>query len=399
MIARIRFYIRVFTNIIVDLFGLLVLQHKTKKRVKAKRNKKILIFNWRDTKHRYAGGAELYVHEIAKRFVKERYSVTIFCGNDGVSHRYETVDGVEIIRRGGFYFVYFWAFLYYISYFKDEYDIIIDCENGIPFFTPLYVRKKMFCVMFHVHQEVFRRSLAAPLAWIALFLEKRLMPVVYKNVNFITISNSSKEDMVSLGLNRDRINIVEPGVNLKEFKPGKKSKIPLVLYVGRLKFYKRVDLFIKIASKVIKSVPNVQFAIAGEGEETDNLKRLTKKLSLTDKITFLGKVAEENKVELYQKAWVFVNSSLMEGWGITTVEANACGTPVVASDVPGLRDSLPNAVSGYLVKYADVKNFSKQIVRLLKDSRLRSRMSKDAVVWSKNFSWDRSASLFINLIK
>jgi len=398
MIARTLFYIKVFINIIIDLVGLLVPLPKTKKS-QTKRNKKILIFNWRDTKHRYAGGAEVYIHEIAKRFVKSGYTVTLFCGNDGTSSRYETVDGVEVIRRGGFYFVYFWAFLYYISRFKDKYDTVIDCENGIPFFTPLYVRKKMLCLMFHVHQEVFRRSLIKPLAWIALFLEKRLMPVVYKNVNFVTISNSSKKDMIKLGLNKDRIDIIEPGVNLNEFKPGKKSKIPLVLYIGRLKFYKRVDLFIKVASKVVRKIPNVQFVVAGDGEEMDNLKRLVKKMSLINNVTFLGRVSERKKIELYQNAWVFVNPSLMEGWGITTVEANACGTPVVASDVPGLRDSLLNLSGGYLVKYADVEEFSKHVLKLIKNRSLSSRMSKDAVAWSRNFSWNRSASLFMDIVK
>lgn len=399
MIARLKFYIKVSINIVVDLFGILIPLSRVGGKKTAKKNKKILIFNWRDTKHRYAGGSEVYIHEIAKRFIKSGYSVTLFCGNDGKSSRYEIVDGIEVVRRGGFYFVYFWAFLYYIFRFKNKYDTLIDCENGIPFFTPLYARKRTFCLVFHVHQEVFRRSLIGPLAWIAMFLEKRLMPKVYRNINFITISDSSKKDMVKLGLNKNKINIIEPGVNLKKFKPGKKSSQPLVLYLGRLKFYKRVDVFIKMAKKVVKKIPGVKFIIAGEGEEMKRLKNLVKKLSLGSNLDFTGRVSEDKKIRLYQKSWVFVNPSLMEGWGITTIEANACGTPVVASDVPGLRDSLGDSAGGYLAKYGNVHDFSKYVVSLIKHNNIFTQMSKNAIVWSKNFSWEKSARNFLNLIK
>ena len=108
--------------------------------------------------------------------------MTVFSGNDGTQERFETIDGVNIVRRGGFYLVYLWAFLYYMLRFRGRYDVVIDCENGIPFFTPLYVRKPLFCLMHHVHQEVFYHSLPKPLAWLASSLEKGQMPLVYRNV-------------------------------------------------------------------------------------------------------------------------------------------------------------------------------------------------------------------------
>ena len=158
-------------------------------------NLRVLIFNWRDTKHVWGGGAEVYLHEIAKNLVKDGHAVTVFCGNDGSSPRSEVIDGVRIVRHGGFYTVYVWAAAYYLLHFRKNTDIVIDSENGIPFFTPLYVKQPVIGIVHHVHQEVFRKHLFYPMAKLAQFLEGKLMPLVYRNVKMITVSNSSKVAM------------------------------------------------------------------------------------------------------------------------------------------------------------------------------------------------------------
>src|SRR5258708_6075083 len=314
---------------LLDLLELLLPLAKDTSEKKYKQ--RILIFNWRDLRHIFAGGAEVYVHEMAKRWVKAGNRVTVFCGNDGTSPRQEVIDGVEIIRRGGFYFVYIWAFVYYVLRFRNRYDIIIDSENGIPFFTPLYARKeKIFCLVHHVHQEIFQNYLIKPLAMFASFLEKDAMPFVYKNVKFITVSESTKQEMGKIGMGKAGIEIIYNGVDIIQMKPGKKNKNPMILYLGRLRAYKSVDVFIRTMPKILDKFPNTEFVIAGDGDYLHELKKLAKKLNLFEKINFIGKVTEEKKLDLYQRAWVFVNPSQMEGWGITTIEANACGTPVVA---------------------------------------------------------------------
>lgn len=360
---------------------------------------RILIFNWRDTKHRYAGGAEVYIHELAKRWITMGYSVTQFCGNDGKNPRNEVIDGIQIIRRGGFYFVYLWAFIYYFFRLRGKYDMIIDTENGIPFFTPLYAKESIYCLMFHVHQEVFRKSLSKPLALFACALENKLMPWVYRKTKFITISKSSKKEIADFDLGKIGIEIINPGVDLKTYKPNdKKNANPLIVYVGRLQLYKSVDVLIRSAQKIFASVPLAEIIIAGAGEEKERLEKLVESLKLKGKITFTGRVSEEEKIELYQKAWVVVNPSLKEGWGITTIEANACGTPVVASDVPGLRDSVRNPSTGFLVEYGNVEGFSKKIVQLLQDDDLRKDMEKKSVKWAAKFDWQESAEKTIQLI-
>lgn len=359
----------------------------------------ILIFNWRDTRHVWGGGAEVYIHELSKRLVKKGYEVTVFCGNDHKSPRFEEIDGVKIIRHGGFYTVYFWAFVYYIFKLRKNTDIVIDSENGIPFFTPLYVRKPVIGLVHHVHQEVFRKHLIYPFAKFAQFLEGDLMPLVYRNVQMVTVSNSSKEAMEAIGFGKRRpIEVINPGVDLGKFRPGKKTFEPSILYLGRLKPYKSIDVLIRAIKGVIKNVPNVTVTIAGGGESRSQLEQMVRDLNLSRVVKFVGKVSDKTKAELLARSWVLAQPSMVEGWGITAIEANASGTPVVASNVPGLRDSVSNPHSGFLVPWGDVDKFAEKITLLIKDDKLRRSFEDFSVEWSKNFSWEKSTNEFLSVI-
>lgn len=379
---------------IIDLLDVFT-THPYKNKTKEKR---VLIFNWRDTKHIYAGGAEVYIHELAKRWVEKGLVVTLFCGNDGRNPRNEMIDGIHIIRRGGFYFVYFWAFIYYIMRFRGKFDVIIDTQNGIPFFTPLYAKEKVYCLMFHVHQDVFFRSLSKPLATFASVLENRLMPWAYRNTHFITISNSTKKEMKDLDLGKTGITIVNPGINTKLYIPARKHNKPLIAYIGRLQFYKSLHIFLHAIKLLSKKLPHAEFIIAGDGEEKGKLEELAKELDIENNIQFLGKIPEKKKIDLYQKAWVVVNPSMKEGWGITTIEANACATPVVASDVAGLRDSVNNPHTGFLVEYGNAHAFADKIEDVVSKPLIRKQMQKQTVSWAKKFDWDISAKKSMRVI-
>jgi glycosyltransferase involved in cell wall biosynthesis/O-antigen/teichoic acid export membrane protein len=359
---------------------------------------RVLILNWRDTRHVWVGGAETYAHEVAKGLVAAGHSVTFFCGNDGYCARRETIDGVHVIRRGGFYTVYLWAFFYYLLQFRGKFDIIVDCHNGIPFFTPLYAKETVYGLMHHVHQEVFWYSLSKPLALVASFLENKMMPRIYRDIKFITVSDSTRKDMEALKLGNAGIEVVYPGVDLARFSPGEKSRNPLVLYLGRLKAYKSVHVLLEAFRKVVERVPNAELVIAGTGEEEKRLKQLAWNLRIADRVRFAGKVSEEEKIELFRRAWVFANPSLMEGWGITTIEANACGTPVVAANVPGLRDSVQNPHTGYLVTHGDSAAFADKLVVLLEDAHLRDAMSQEAMRWASQFEWKKVKQAFLTLL-
>ena len=387
-------YLSLWSNV-VDFFGVFTLINIPQAALGGKR---ILMFNWRDTTHAYAGGAEVYVHELAKRWAAEGNHVTLFCGNDGHQPKAEMVEGVHVVRRGGFYFVYLWAFVYYMLQFRGKFDVIVDCQNGIPFFTPLFAKEKIYCLMHHVHQEVFHAHLVWPLSTIAATLENTVMPLVYRNTKFITISNSSKEEMLELGLGRAGMEIVHPGVDLENLEPGKKYEQPLVVYLGRLKAYKSVDVLLRAFETILAKLPQAKLVIAGDGEERGNLQRLSEELGIDHSVEFTGKISELAKIKLLKKAWVFCNPSMMEGWGITTIEANACGVPVVAADVPGLRDSVQNPHTGYLVEHGDAEAFAEKILKILLDPSLHKSMSKKSLTWASNFDWSKSAEQALDIL-
>lgn len=359
---------------------------------------RILILNWRDTKHLWSGGAEVYIKSLADEWVKMGHHVSIFCGNDGKSKRNEVVNRVHVIRRGGFYTVYLWAFLYYAFKLRKNFDVIIDSENGIPFFSPLYSRKAIVLLIHHVHQEIFMTHLNFPFSHVAKFLEGKFMPFVYKKSIVVTVSKSSKEEIVKAGISRDdNIQIVNPGIRLSVTNVGK-TKHPTFVYLGRLKPYKNVDIAISAFSKVHKIEPTSKLIIAGEGDSMKSLIEQTNNLGLENYVEFLGKVSEKKKQLILAQSWVALQPSTVEGWGITVLEANAHGTPVIASHVNGLKDSIIHGKTGLLVKVKSVSELEKAMLKLVNDRALRKSTSKNAYEWAKEFSWDRNANSFYQIL-
>ena len=362
-------------------------------------HKNILIMNWYDMKHKWGGGAEYYIHNFAKSLVSEGHNVTIFCGNDQNSPRNETIDGVQIIRRGGLFSVPIWAFFYYVFRFRRAYDLVIDSAKGVPFFTPLYVKKPIIGLICHIHQEMFRKGLPFPLAQIAMFLEEMALPNVYKNTQMLTISESTKRSMKRIGLGKDKkIAVILPGVNTKK-TDAKKTKHPSVLYVGRLRDYKNIDIAIRAIDRLVDRIPDIHLTIAGTGEEELPLKQLVRTLQLENNVSFLGYIDDDQKADLFTEAWVAVHPSEVEGWGITNIEANICGTPVIASDVDGNKDSVKHNETGILVKVRDIDALAEALETVIKDHKLRSRLIENAQVWGNQFTWAESARQGIELFK
>ena len=394
VIARWETQISVALNNITDFFELL----KPLKLQKG-RGLRVLVLNWRDGKHLWAGGAEVYVDELAKRWVRDGNTVAIFCGNDGKSKRDEIVNGVRIIRRGGFYTVYMWAILYYVFKFRRNFDVIVDSENGIPFFSPLYSTKPVVLLIHHVHQEVFIEQMRFPFSYIGRFIEGKLMPFIYRNRTVVTVSESSKKEIVKVGIASDKnIQIVNPGIE-RSVRKFKKSSFPSITYLGRLKAYKNIDVAIRAFALTNKRIASSRMWIVGEGDKMGALKDLALKLGLEKKITFFGKVDEEEKVKILGKSWIAVQPSQVEGWGITVIEANSCGTPVVASDTKGLRDSIVDQQTGRLVKLKDVKAFAKAFNTLIINKNQLKKLSQNAYVWSKSFDWDQSSHVFYEILQ
>lgn len=361
-------------------------------------NLRILIFNWYDTKHVWGGGAEEYIHNIAKKLVQNGHSVTMFCGNDLHNPRYEVLDGINIVRRGGLYTVAIWGFLYYMLKFRGKFDLILDIPKGVPFFTPLFAREPIVCLVHHVHQEMFRTGLKFPVKQFSMFLEAKLMPWVYRNITMVTVSDSSRHALREIGFGKHKqIYVVNPGVDIARVST-EKTTYPSLLYLGRIRKYKSIDILIRAVAIASKSVPQVKLTIAGSGEDEKRLKEMVRHMKLENHVNFAGKVSEAEKARLFSQTWISVQPSMVEGWGITNIEANMCGTPVVASDVEGLRDSVINGKTGILVKSGSPEAFANAIVDLVNNPDTLHAISENAVQWAEKFSWKESAELFEDII-
>ena len=363
--------------------------------IKAHRGFSILILNWRDPLHPQAGGAETYLHEIAKRWIKSGHEIEWLTASFPGAKKTEVLDGMRITRVGNAFTVYAALPIKYLTSFRDRFDCVIDSENGIPFFSPLFSMKPNICVMHHVHRTVFRTQLAFPISTLFVWIESWLMPRIYRRTAFITVSNDTKREMEDLNISKNPIRVITNGVD-PNLRPGKKAAAPTILYLGRLKPYKRVHLLITALQRVLETVPDATLRIAGAGDARESLEALVAQLHLEDKVRFDGFVDAKSKLRLLQEAWVFASASLMEGWGISVIEANACGTASVAFAVPGLRESIIDGYNGVLVgKKGDL---AKSIVRILTDAPYRADLERNAVARAREFSWDRSAQEMLDQV-
>lgn len=358
---------------------------------------RILVFTWRDRTHPWAGGAEVNIHEQAKRWVTAGHAVTFFCASYAGAAPQDTQDGITILRRGGRFTVYLWAFWVYLVSLRGRFDVVVDVENGIPFFTPLYVRVPIVAVIYHIHTEQFRREFGGLLAEIGIWLESWLMPRLYRTQPIVTISESSQAELLALGYRRKQVTVVHTGIDASLYRyGGYKATHPVLVYVGRLMSYKRVHLLIEALAQIRARVPNVQLHIVGIGPMEAALKAQTAMLGLGDAIHFHGYLSDPAKVKLLQSAWLMVTPSLKEGWGLVVIEANACGTPVVAFDVAGLRDSIQPDVTGVLVQ--NEADFAAQIEALLADEMRRETLAQAALSHAARFSWDECARQTLALL-
>jgi glycosyltransferase involved in cell wall biosynthesis len=359
---------------------------------------KIIFFNWRDITNPLAGGAEVYLHEIARR-LSNNHEVALFCAKYKGCKGEDQIDGIRIIRRGGQFSVYLHGiFQYLLRLRKENYDVIVDSINGVPFFTPLFVRKPKIAIIHHLNKkDILFLELPFPLAAVAWTAEK-LISFLYRRLAVVTVSSSSRQDLIEFGMSEDKIHIVYNSIAHSALGPGTKSEKPLVVYVGRIKQYKRLDHLVAAFQVVRRQISDAQLVIAGRGNY-DKLREVIKASELQPYITLEGEVSEEEKAEILKRAWVFVTPSMKEGWGISVIEANACGTPAIAYDVLGLRDSVKDGETGLLVPDGKIEQLAEAIVELLSDSERRAGLSQNALGWASSFSWDRSAEEFTKILE
>ncbi|MEM2780672.1 MAG: glycosyltransferase family 4 protein [Candidatus Bathyarchaeia archaeon] len=357
---------------------------------------RILWFNHRDPSHPEAGGAEVRIREIGKRLVKMGCIVKLVCERWDGSKTFEFLDGIEVVRVAGRYGLHLLA--PFLLNGDRNFDIVVDdVAHAVPWFSSFFTRKPVVGQVHHLHESVLSLELPHYLAGFAALAERGLK---YAYSVFVTVSESTRYRLIKkFCIPKERVFVVPNGVDLETYRPvcGKLS-VPTVLWIGRVKRYKRVD-HVLMAFKIVKEVlPDSRLIIVGEGDYLPFLKLLSKRLGLRD-VVFAGRVSETVKVRLMSGAWVVVNASVVEGWGLTITEAAACGTPCVAYDVAGLRDSVKNGETGLLARDGDIKDLAEKITTVLEDDGLRKKLSKNALEYAKQFSWNKTTNEFLKIME
>lgn len=353
---------------------------------------RILVLNWQDSANPQAGGAELHLQQIFSRVVQRGHRVDLLCSGWASVQSRVNLDGIDVHRIGTRHTYPFLAKRYYRKHLaRNEYDVVIEDLNKIPLYTPLWEVKKLVALVHHLFGGTVFREATPPLA-AAVWLSERPLGLLYRKVPFQAVSKSTAEDLVRRGIPRESIRVIYNGVDSETLTPNssERAEKPVFVYLGRLKKYKRVDTVIRAFASL--NVPDATLEIAGAGDHRAPLEGLAQSLHVEDRVKFLGFVPEEQKVHLLRRAWASVLASPKEGWGISNLEAAACGTPVIAADSPGIRESVIDGETGFLVQQNDPEAMAAAMRGLVQSPDLVAVLGTAARRFAQQFTWDRSAN-------
>ena len=351
---------------------------------------RILVVNWQDRENPQAGGAEIHLHEIFGRIAAMGHSVRLLCGGwPGCPPRTQ-LDGIDVYRVGTRHTYPLLARRYYKRHLVGWPEIVVEDINKVPLYTPRWGAPAVVALVPHLFGSTAFQELAAPLA-AAVWTAERPLGRAYRGVPFEAISESTAEDLVARGIPRPSIEVIYPGIDTVSYTPNQaeRSPTPVFAYLGRLKKYKGVHFVIR-AFAALPS-PNAVLEIAGAGDYRDELEQLARSLDLGDRVRFLGRISEADKLALLRRAWALVFASPKEGWGITNLEAAACATPVVASNSPGIRESVRDGQTGFLVPHGDTGAMAAAMGRLANSPALVAHLGAEARVFAESFTWERAA--------
>lgn len=355
----------------------------------------LLAVNFRDPAHPEAGGAELHLEEILLEAARRGYRVTWLAsgfpgGAPEAEHR-----GMRVVRRGQW-----WNFNAVIpgvlarEFSNPAPALVVEDINKVPCFTPWWTQSPVAVIVPHLFGSTAFQEAALPVALYVVLLES-FIPRVYRRSRFVVISESTRDDLARRGIPPERVAVVHCGMNHDAYRLDSavdKAERPTILYVGRLRRYKGVDWLLHTLRRVRERVPDVRLEVVGDGPDRERLRAQAARLGVESAVEFLGFVPQAEKTRRLQKAWVLVQPSPKEGWGLTVIEAGACGTAVVAADSPGLRDSVRRDVTGLLVPFGDEAALAGALQRVLEDEALRDTLARAGVAWARTFTWPRCAS-------
>ena len=363
---------------------------------------RILLVNWNDRENPQAGGAEIHLHELFGRIAASGHEVHLISSGWSGCAPQAVVDGMQVTRVGGRHSFALKARGAVRRALRGRaFDVVIEDINKLPLFLPSLTRLPFVAIVPHLFGTTAFAEASIPMATIVWAAEFPI-PRIYRKAGFHAISESTRDDLVRRGVPRERVVVIHPGVDSVTYRPDPavpRAAHPTFLYLGRLKRYKGVEYALRALATARQSRTDITLDICGQGDDRARLEGLRQELGLRDAVRFLGFVSETEKQRLLREAWSVVFPSPKEGWGITNVEAAASGTPAIASDSPGLRESVQRGVTGYLVPHGDVRALADRMLTLAADPALVEQLGKAARGFAERLSWDAAARATLSHIE
>jgi glycosyltransferase involved in cell wall biosynthesis len=358
----------------------------------------VLFCNWRDTRNPEGGGSELYVETMARGLVDRGHRVTIACARHDHAPDDEVVDGVRFVRRGSKLDIYLRTFLSLLLGRFGRVDLVVDVQNGLPFFTRLATRAPVVVLVHHVHREQWPVVYPGRIGTVGWWIESRLSPRLYRRSRYVAVSDATRRELVELGVDRERISIVHNGSDPAPAVRESRSATPRLAVLGRLVPHKQVEHAIDAVAELSAEHPDLVLDVVGDGWWSDELHAHARSRGVADRVVFHGFVDDSAKHGILAAAWVMLLPSLKEGWGLVIGEAGAHSTPTVAyRSAGGTNESIAHKDSGYLADSpAELTAATREI---LADRQWREFLGQGALDMSRRFSWQTSQADFADVVE
>jgi glycosyltransferase involved in cell wall biosynthesis/O-antigen/teichoic acid export membrane protein len=355
----------------------------------------ILLLTDRDWTHPQGGGTGTNLHGQVMRWIEWGHRVTVIAGDyDGAERVERPHERLEVHRMGTRMTVFPRAALACWRGVGRDADVILEVVNGIAFLTPLWwwLQAPRVTLVHHVHQAHYVAEMGRRGRLAALVAEALPLKLLYRHHPFLTISQSAHDDLVALGIPSEQIHVAYLGVEREAFHDGPRAQEPTLLYLGRLKQYKRLEVLLD----VLEGIPEARLEIAGDGSHRPVLEAEIAERGLGDRVTLHGHVSEERKAELYSRAWVNMTASSAEGWCLTVMEAAAAGTPSAALAVGGLPESIVDGQTGVLAQTPE--ELAAKVSGLVADPQRRQELGDAARARARGFTWDATAEANLHVL-
>ncbi|MDX8147366.1 glycosyltransferase family 4 protein [Lentzea sp. BCCO 10_0061] len=346
--------------------------------------------NWRDTRHPEGGGSERYVERIAEGLARLGYRVSIQCAGHDRAPSGDWVAGVRFRRRGNKFTVYLHALL---AILRSDADVIVDVQNGMPFFSRLVARCPVLVLVHHVHREQWHSALGPFFGRIGWWIESWLAPRLYRKCRYITVSNVTRDELGGLGVELRRTVVVPNGLDAPPAVTARRTEAPVLVAVSRLVPHKRLEHAIDLVARLRPQWPDLRLELVGEGPWKDVLRQHAIDRGVQDSVVIHGWVDEQAKHEILAGAWLHVCPSVKEGWGIVIMEAASHGVPTIAyRSAGGVAEAIVEHRTGLLAE--DFDDFVRHAETLLRDQPLRKAMGAAGRERAQQFSWEESLDAF-----